>query len=377
MNNWIIQPLFYLSVFCVTALISFIFTASSIPIAHRTGCLDFPDKIKLHGRPVPYLGGVAIFVSFWLVASVLSHILSHPEAFGSLVNNLPDQYLVDYGLLKPGFIKIFLGACIILVIGITDDRFVLKPVVKFIGQIAVALFLVNAGFEIQVFQGVGFLGKFVSLVWIITLINAFNFIDSIDGHCAGIVLIATGFLFSITQTIYQPLIGLILLAMGGAIFGFLPFNYDRARTFLGDNGSMFLGYMMAALSLQTRYQVSQPELMTLFVPLFVFGVPIYDLLSVVCVRLYRGAAPWKGDRNHFAHRLIRIGMDGHDAVLFSYIVAITTGLIAVLSTQVSSVKGNLMIVLLYCMILFIIAILEYHSVRHRDQMMGSNRKGGV
>jgi len=102
------------------------------------------------------------------------------------------------------------------------------------------------------------------------------------------------------------------------------------------------------------------------VPLFVFGVPIYDLMSVVCVRLYRGMAPWRGDRNHFAHRLVRMGMKGHDAVFFSYIVAMATGLIAILSTQITSMRGHAITFLLYLLILMIIAILEYHSVVLKD-----------
>ncbi len=377
MDN-VYQWIFYLTVFCITVLLGFVTTSLSIPLAHRFKMLDYPDKIKLHGRPVPYLGGTAIFIAFWTVTALLAHVIGYPEAYETLMRHLPQRFVTDRHIFTPMLTPLFAGSLIIVLLGVLDDRFVLKPLFKFAGQAAVAALLVNAGFEIQWFAGLPVIGKLLSLLWILTLVNAFNFIDSIDGHCGGIAFIACGFMFCISQAVYQPFMGLIFIVLGGAIFGFLPFNYDRARTFLGDNGSMFLGFMMSVLSLHTDYKSIQPNFMTLFVPLFVFGVPIYDLLSVVCVRLYRGVAPWKGDRNHFAHRLVRMGMDGHDAVLFAYIVGITTGLIALLSTQISSLRGHMLIVLLYCMILIVIAILEYHSIRHKDsKVRPDTNQGGL
>ncbi len=366
------------ALFCLAMTLSFVCSALCIQLAHRVGFLDYPGKIKLHPGPTPYLGGLAIFTAFWAVFGACLLILNSEGYSGTFLSFFSTATLTEYARFKDQMLPMFAGGVMILVLGLIDDRFALKPSVKFAGQILVAAYLVQSGFIAEFMLDLGPFGRVITVFWIVLLLNAFNFIDSINGHCAGIVFIACGAFFLISQAMYQPILGIMMVILGGAILGFLPYNFNKAKAFLGDNGSLFLGYMMAVASLQATYRILQPVSLTPFVPLFIFGVPIYDFVSVVCVRLYRGLPPWRGDRNHFAHRLIRMGLDGNDAVFFSYMVGITTGLIGVLSTQIASLKGNAIIVAIYCMLLMIIAILEYHSARHSGEMSasGSHKIGG-
>jgi UDP-GlcNAc:undecaprenyl-phosphate GlcNAc-1-phosphate transferase len=163
-----------------------------------------------------------------------------------------------------------------------------------------------------------------------------------------------------SQILDQTLLGLFLAAFAGALFGFLPHNFKPAKIFLGDNGSLFIGYMMAAFTLLGRYQIPHGTYATLFIPVLIFCVPIYDTVSVIVVRLSRGINPWEGDRNHFAHRLVKIGMSDKVAVIFSYFIAFTTGHIAVLTTQVN-LFGAVLIAIIFISILGVIAFLEYYA----------------
>ena len=353
----------YAVLFGMSLAASLIFTMISIGIARRFNFLDHPGTIKQHGRPVPYLGGAAIFGAFWIVLGFV--LLLAPRwggLWGKVLKGLVDDQVSYGGSLG----HVFAGGLVILVVGLIDDKRALKPHTKFIGMMAGVAIALAGGTSSGVFGGLGWWGHALDFLWVLTLINSFNFIDSIDGHCGGIALIACLILFTISQIIFQPIIAVVTVILAGAILGFLPFNFSKARTFLGDNGSMFLGYTLAVLSLQATYQAGQPQYITPLFPLFVFGVPIYDLMSVVIVRLYRGVAPWKGDRNHFAHRLIQLGMTRQDAALFSYLVAMTTGLIAILSTQVSSLTGHSCILLIYVFILMVISILEFYAVGRKD-----------
>jgi len=259
-------------------------------------------------------------------------------------------------------LMIFSGSLLILVVGLVDDRRALRPATKLFGQVLAAALLLAAGLEINFFFEWGLLGKLGTLLWVVLMINAFNFIDSTDGHCVGISLFSALIFFWVVQLIEQTAVAFFIVILIGVLLGFLPHNFKPARMFLGDNGSMFLGYMMAAITLLCSYQAPEPSHRTILLPIVVFGVPLYDTISVTVVRLWRGVAVWEGDRNHFAHRLVQIGMSEQAAVIFSCFVTLTLGLTAILLTQ-TTLLGSVVILLLFVSIMAIIAGLEYYAYR--------------
>lgn len=345
--------------FFLTALLSYFFTFYLIRASHRFDFLDYPVGIKVHKVPMPFLGGVSIFLSFWfavffaiMVAFLMHQKVSDADVVGRVVSGTVS--------LAPKVAGIFAGGLIIFLVGLFDDKFKWRPGRKLFGQMIATLVLMGLGLAINIFEGLGPLGYLMTFIWILLIINAFNFIDSLDGHCTGIALISALMFFWLTQIITQPIVGFFLITFAGALAGFLPHNFKPAKIFLGDNGSLFIGYMLAAFTLLCSYQVEHATYVTTFIPVLIFAVPIYDTLSVIVVRLARGVVPWQGDRNHFAYRLVKIGMSERVAVIFSYFIATTIGLVAILTTQVGSF-GAILIGLIFCCIIGVIAFLEFYT----------------
>ena len=348
--------------FLLAAALSWFAAKCCVGISFRFNLLDYPTGRKAHLKPMPFLGGVAIFTAFWTVvfagialATVVGiRVPHHPNV---------DRAIVSLLSMTPKIAGIFAGSLLILLVGLSDDKSGWTPVKKLAGQVAAALLLMRMGLTISLVSELGWLGYLITFVWILLLINAFNFIDSLDGHCTGVAAISTAVLFAITLILDQPMVGLFLVTFLGALAGFLPWNFRSARMFLGDNGSLFIGYMLAAFTLLCKYHSPNVPYVTVFIPVLVFGVPIYDAMSVIVVRLWRGIAPWKGDRNHFAHRLVKMGMSDKAAVIFSFFIATTTGFVAVLTTQVSTPLGSLLIGMIFLSVLGVIAFLEYYAAK--------------
>ncbi|OGW91499.1 MAG: hypothetical protein A3D28_02875 [Omnitrophica bacterium RIFCSPHIGHO2_02_FULL_63_14] len=358
------------------AALCYLLTPLFIRAAHRFGLLDYPQELKLHPKPVPFLGGMAVFVSFWTIVFAgiytsrffLEHSLVPPS----------DLHVLLSGIVSVArkIVWIFIGGAAILAVGFFDDKYRWSPLRKLLGQIAASLVLMSQGLTINLVEPLGPLGYLATFVWVLLIINAFNFIDSLDGHCAGIAIVSGMMLLWITQIIDQPFTALFLAAFTGALVGFFPYNFKPARIFLGDNGSLFIGYMMAAFTLLCRYYTPQATYATAFIPVLIFGVPLYDSVSVIAVRLYRGLPPWKGDRNHFAHRLVKMGMSDRVAVAFSFLIAIAIGHLAILLTQVDWFGASLVGIVYFFMII-IIALLEYYAARRQhfvEQLSGENKR---
>lgn len=352
--------LIYVVAFCGPALLSFLLMGPVIRLCYRLDFLDYPESRKIHPKPMPFLGGAAVFLSFWgfVGLSFLSVSVFHLQ--GIYMNQLHNFLQgIPHGEVR--IFWVFVGACVIWGMGFLDDKFFWTPLQKISGMILAGLILWRLGIAINLAPGLGWIGEVGTFGWILLIINAFNLIDSLDGHCSGVALISCITLYWITQISGQPGVAFFIVAFAGALIGFLPYNRKPAKAFLGDNGSLLIGYMMAAFTLLCRYENPEVSYATFFIPIMAFGVPIYDAVSVTTVRILRGIPPWKGDRNHFAHRLVKIGMDDHVAVIFSYFTSITLGIVAVLMTQVS-LFGASLVVMLYFSIIVVIAFLEFYAV---------------
>lgn len=351
-------------IFGYAFVLSSLFVWAAIKLSHRYRFLDHPTDRKRHTKPMPLLGGAAVFVSFW---GVVFTGIGAAYFLGRGILNVQWPVLTHILSLTPKVLAIFWGSLVIFLTGLIDDKFTLSPLQKLIGQFLAVFILLHSGLTINFIQNLGLWGDIITFAWVLLIINAFNFIDSLDGHCAGVALISALIFFWVTQIINQSMVGFFLITFAGVLAGFLIRNFRPASIFLGDNGSQFIGYMLAAFTLVCRYQADQAHYITSFIPVLIFGVPVYDTASVIVVRLMRHTAPWKGDRNHFAHRLVKMGMSDRIAVIFSYFISVTLGLVAISTTQVSSF-GAILVGLIFVSIIGVIAFLEVYATR-RQQVM--------
>jgi UDP-GlcNAc:undecaprenyl-phosphate GlcNAc-1-phosphate transferase len=330
MINWY---LIYAYALGVSFVLSLVLTALVRRAALRWGVLDQPGERKMHGAPVPLLGGVAIVLTFYVV--ILGHLLLLEP-----VRRLGFDWLernVLYFLGGDVLIKlagVFVGGAIVFVLGVVDDLKALRPEIKLVFQILAALVLVLSGVRLQAFLAWDWLAMAVTVVWVVGMMNSLNFLDNMDGLCAGISTIAALALFLCVLPHGETFVCIFLLIFAGATAGFLYHNFHPASIFMGDTGSMFCGYILAtAPLLATFYTGNVPSRVAIAAPLLALSVPIFDTLSVMYIRWSHGESVMKGDKRHFSHRLVNLGMTVPQAVEFIYLVTAVTGLGAVLLSQ--------------------------------------------
>ncbi len=304
-----------LLVFVITLAITFILTPLTIKIAPRIKGMDIPkDDRRMHDKPIPRVGGIAIFCG--VTAGILI-LLPHTA----------------------GYLGILGGGAVIFALGLIDDMFNLKPAVKLIGQTAGAVIAFAAGTRIEFIQWFSYdrysFGLLISLVitviWLVGITNAINLIDGMDGLAAGVVAIASlciAYVAYIHGTYAQCL---PLLAVAGGSLGFLPWNFYPARTFMGDCGSQYLGFMIAAFSITGL--VKRATVIALVIPLLVLGLPLLDTVYAIFRRLVRGQKIMQADKEHIHHDILRSGMGQRRSVILMYGLCIVMGTAAVLLSR--------------------------------------------
>ncbi len=284
-------------------------------VALHLGVIDQPSARKMHLDPIPLLGGVAIYVAF-IVAVVL---------FGGRfrINEL---------------VSILVGASLVSFLGVWDDRRGLSPLLKLLGQFLAASILVFTGVRVGTFAWEP-LNIAVTLVWVVTITNAMNLLDNMDGLSGGIGATAAIFFLLLAVMNDQILVGALSAALVGACLGFLVYNFNPARIFMGDAGSLFLGFVLAATAIKLRFP-GQMQIVTWMVPVLILGVPLFDTGLVIVSRLRRGYNPLTTPgKDHISHRLVAMGYTTREAVLICYLIASGLGVLAVFVTQASLVEG--------------------------------------
>ena len=292
--------------------------------ALRVGLVDDPGQRKIHDEPIPLAGGWAVLTGFLL-----------PLAAGALALKLGCFGSEISGPLQHGFSRrtgqllvVALGALGMLVIGWLDDRHELRPAKKFTGQFLIASAVAVAGVRITLFVPSTLFSYAVTVLWILTLVNAFNFTDNMNGLCAGLGAIAAWHFALLAARDGQYLVALLGLAICGALAGFLPWNFPRARSFLGDAGSHLVGYLLAVLAILPHFYTPQaPRVVAVFAPLLILAVPLIDLAQVVLGRWRRRQPFYVGDTNHLSHLLTRCGLSRTAAVLVLWAFAALAGAI--------------------------------------------------
>ncbi len=298
----------------VSMAVSFALVPAAKWIAIKIGAVDVPkDKRRMHDHPIPLLGGLAIFAGF--VASIL------------LFANVDRQLR-----------GILLGACVIVAVGVVDDSHPLGAGIKFILQIVAALIAIWHGVIIEAiaspfpfgdpYWNFGVLSVPITVVWIVAVTNSVNLIDGLDGLADGISTIGALTMLVIALMMEDMGMAVICAALVGACLGFIPYNLNPAKMFMGDTGATFLGFMLATVSVTGLFKLY--AVISFVVPFIILGFPIFDTTSAFLRRILKGQNPMKADRSHTHHKLIDMGMNQKQAVATLYMVASMLGLCAVM-----------------------------------------------
>ncbi len=316
----------------------------------RSGHVDDPGKRKIHDVPTPLAGGLAVMTGLVVPVALGAFLLwETPESNSSASSqwqNIPAQvsavksglgehstFLLGHGLHRRAveLSVVLLGGLGMLAIGWVDDRNELQPLPKFGGQLVIAALVAMSGVRITLFVPSPAFQYGITVLWFLTVINAFNFMDNMNGLCAGLGAIAAGCFGCVAATHGQYLVALLAFLTLGALLGFLPYNYPRASVFLGDSGSHLVGYLLAALAILPHFYTPEHQRKwAVLIPLLILAVPLLDLVWVVVLRWRAGKPFYVGDTNHLSHRLVRAGWSRPSAVLLIWAIAAALGLVAIL-----------------------------------------------
>lgn len=324
-------------------MVSLLVTPAVILLAKRTGALDKPDARKVHKKPIPRIGGLAIYAGF--MAAVIFVAIK----FG-----------LDAEMVRET-VGLVLSGSLIVALGLIDDYKNLPAKIKLLGQIGAAALLV-AAFDVRIDFITDPFGDYIylewfavpaTMFWLVGLTNTVNLIDGLDGLAAGVSAIASFTIMLIALEQDFILVAVLTAALAGAALGFLKYNFNPAQIFMGDTGSMFLGFMLAGISVTGA--VKSVATIALVVPVFALGLPILDTTFAI-VRRVRGGVPiFKPDKGHLHHRLLSVGFTQRQAVLLMYVISALFGLSAIALTAVSSQIAVL--------ILFVVVVAIFYGVK--------------
>jgi len=312
----------YLSIIIAVAIalvVSFAATPAVKWFAHRAGAIDIPkDSRRVHKSPIPRLGGLAIFIGFILSVVFTAEI---------------DEQIRG----------VLIGSVVIVILGVIDDIFTLRAYIKFLVQIGAAIIAVYHGVVIEIFSNpfaldgtgaqfvsLGYFAIPITIIWIVGITNSVNLIDGLDGLAVGVSTISAAVMLVIALVVSYPNVAIIMAALAGACIGFLPYNFNPAKIFMGDTGSLLLGYLLATVSIIGLFKFY--AVISFAAPLLVLALPLIDTSFAFFRRLFKGQNPMSPDRGHFHHRLIDMGLSQKQAVIILYVVSGFLGLIAVVIT---------------------------------------------
>lgn len=293
----------YLKVLATAFFVTLLVTPLVIKLGRKIGAIDHPDYRKSHIQSKPRLGGLGIFLGFF-VSTIL---------FSNLLDN----------------IVIIVGALAMLVLGSLDDLMDLKPATKVLVEMIVAAMVVGSGLQFEFlshsFSGgiiLGWLSGPLTFLWIVGVTNAINLIDGLDGLASGIGIIA-GFILALIAILNGGQAAFLSLALVGSLLGFIRYNFYPSKIFMGDSGSLFLGFILAILSI-----ISNPEsrtLLSLIVPVLILGVPIFDIIFAFARRLFSKKPIFQADKDHIHHRFLKLGFSQRKTVLILWLLSLFLG----------------------------------------------------
>lgn len=342
---------------------SFILTLLLTPvvrkIAKKRKFLDKPGERKVHRVATPLGGGVALFIGIFL--PIFTGLL-----IAYIINESGAPEWIPYEVTKhiPGVLDkvstlfiIFCGGVVIVFTGFIDDLKGLFPSIKLAVQICIALILVINGISASLFIESKIIGAIISVFWIVGITNALNFMDNMDGLSCGVSFILSVVFLIIAIQTQQLFISSMLFVFLGAIAGFLIYNFHPASIFLGDSGSLLLGYLLSVLTIVFTFYEEGTPLSVITLPVLILAVPIFDMVAVIIIRLKMKKSIFVGDKNHLSHRLVKLGMTERESVLMIYLITFCVGLAAILLYR-ADIVGTVIIGVETLCIFFIILLLE-------------------
>lgn len=305
--------LYVLTAALCAALVSFSCTPPVRALAYRIGAIDVPlDKRRMHKKPTPLIGGLAIYIAFTLSSAI----------FCEYSNTL---------------IAIWIGGTILVAVGILDDRFRLSALLKLGIQIIAALAAVACGVTIShitVFGRVIIMGVWeipVTVIWIVGLTNAINLIDGLDGLACGISAICSASISCVMLLVGDITSAILTIILTASCIGFIPFNRNPARIFMGDTGSLFLGYTLSVISASGLFKLH--TVISFLVPMTVFALPLFDTVNAIFRRILSGRSPFSPDKGHLHHKLVEMGFTHKESVKILYAICALMGLVSIVFTD--------------------------------------------
>jgi UDP-GlcNAc:undecaprenyl-phosphate GlcNAc-1-phosphate transferase len=352
--HWLIV---YCLVFLAALGISAVLCGLARRLGLRWGLMDKPAGRKAHAKPIALTGGWGIYLTF--ILCVLGGALAAP----ALAAHLPagfaglERYFANLAGIRQKMFAVLAGTSLVFVVGLIDDLRPLGPWPKLAAQVLATLPLVAVDISIHGFLPAP-LGWLLTIFWVLMLVNSFNLLDNMDGLSASVALVICLVLALAALQARQFWVPALFFCLAGALGGFLIYNFHPASLFMGDAGSLTIGYLMAVFSiLITYYQPGEPSGLPVLMPLAIMGVPLFDTLSVMFIRRREGKPLMVGDRNHFSHRLLAIGFTVREAALTIALLTGATGLLA-LPLRALSLKDALIHMLALVMLFGVIVALE-------------------
>ncbi len=333
----------------VTALISFIITPLVKKFAIKVNAIDVPkDERRVHSKPIPVMGGLAIYISF---------------VIGVILYN---------GILTSSQLGIIVGATIIVIGGVIDDIKELSAKYKLLIQIAAAACILISGVSISVltnpfrefypYLNIGWISIPMTIIWILGVTNAFNLIDGLDGLAAGIAFISCVTLMIVSIINGRLEAAFLTAVLSGAILGFLPYNFNPASIFMGDTGSQLLGFLLAAISIEGA--IKSATAFVIAVPILAFALPIYDILFAMIRRKANGKPMMQADKGHLHHRLLDMGLNQREAVIIMYFISAVLGGIAIIAMKMNNQRAYFVLALV--MVISVAAAWKYGIFKHKE-----------
>src|SRR6266568_4272379 len=345
--------------FLLSLVCSAVFTPLVIKLAHRLNAIDHGlSSRKIHKTPIPRLGGIAIAAAFFVPIT------------GLLLVNTGVGHLFYSDGLRP--LGLYVGGALIALLGIYDDLKGAGAKLKFLVQFAVAALVYFLGYRIDALSKLGWLGLPFTMIWIAGVINAINLIDGLDGLAGGVSLVAVVMTFIFAMLRAEPLMMLFSAALAGGLIGFLRYNFNPAKIFMGDTGSMFLGFVLAVGAIETSNKSSTT--VAILIPIVVLGLPITDTLLAMWRRGVRGAPLFQADRGHIHHRLLDAGLSQRAACLALWGVSMGLGLVALVLAFASSRDAALILVGLALVSALVLRWLGYLQIERTVEVLDIRRR---
>ncbi len=312
-----------IEVIITTAAVAYLITPLLIKIAFRMNYFDHPRNTKIHAHPTPLLGGVGIYFAFMVGLLTSANLTSDPRLWSIIV-----------------------GSTLLLIVGLIDDKMGMMPEIKLLAQILAAIAVVKSGVRIE-FLNNYYLNTIITYLWIVGITNSFNLLDNMNGLSSGIAAISASFFGIMMWNGNQAEMAILSFALAGACFGFLNHNFPKARIFMGDAGSLVIGFILSSIAVlgswSTRFLTT-----SLALPIIILAYPIFDTTLVTIMRILEGRSVFQGGKDHSSHRLALLGLKRKGAVITIYLLCILLGIAALFVQKIALKPAIILVAIVAC-----------------------------